>query len=44
MSPTEPDILKQSKFTDNEVSIKKDIALEKYFVSGILKNMLQWIC
>ena len=31
LSLLEPDILKQSKFTDNEVSIIKDIALEKIF-------------
>ena len=31
LSLVELDILKQSKFTDNEVSIKKDIALEKIF-------------
>ena len=29
LSLVEPDILKQSKFTDHEVSIIKDIALEK---------------
>ena len=31
LSVVEPDILKQSKFTDHEVSIIKDIALEKIF-------------
>ena len=44
LSPVEPDILEQSKFTDNEVNIMKDNALEKNFVSGILKSMLLWIC
>ena len=44
LSLVELDILKQSKFTDNEVSIIKDIALEKSFVSGMLKSILQWIC
>ena len=31
LSLTEPDILIQSKFTDNEIEIIKNIALEKIF-------------
>ena len=31
LSLVEPDILKQPKFTDNEVRILKDIALERMF-------------
>ena len=31
MSLVKPDILKQSDFTDNEVSIIKDFAVEKSF-------------
>ena len=47
LSLVEPDILKQSKFTDNEVSIIKDTALEKifrqlnleeYFAMDLLEN------
>ena len=38
LSLVEPDILKQSKFTDNEVSIIKDIALEKIFRQRNLKE------
>ena len=38
LSLVEPDILKQSKFTDNEVSIIKDIALEKVFRQWNLKQ------
>ena len=34
----EPDILKQSKFTDNEVSSIKDIAVEKIFRQRNLKD------
>ena len=40
LSIVEPDILKQFKFTDNELSIIKDIALEKIF----RQRNLQWIC
>ena len=29
LSLVEPDILKQSKFTDHEINIMKDIALDK---------------
>ena len=37
LSLVEPDILKQSKFTNNEVNILKDIALEKIFLQRNLK-------
>ena len=39
LSLVEPDILKQSKFTDHEVSIIKDIALEKIFRQKNLKEI-----
>ena len=38
LSLVEPDILKQCKFSDNEVSIIKDIALEKLFRQRNLKE------
>ena len=38
LSLVEPDILKQSKFTDNEVSIIKVIALEEIFPQWNLKE------
>ena len=38
LSLVEPDILKQSKFTDNEVEIVKNIALEKLHRQRILKE------
>ena len=38
LSLVEPNILKQCKFTDNEVSIMKDIALEKIFRQKNLKK------
>ena len=38
LSLVEPDILKQSKFTDNEVSLIKDIDLEKIFRQKNLKE------
>ena len=44
LSLVEPDIIKQSKFTDNEVSIKKILLSRKYSVSEILKSILQGIC
>ena len=40
LSLVEPDILKQSKFTDNEVSIIKDIALEKIHRQRSLKEII----
>ena len=40
LSLIEPDILKQSKFTDHEVSIIKDIALEKIFRQKNLKEIV----
>ena len=40
LSLLEPDILKQSKFTDHEVSIIKDIALEKIFRQKNLKEIV----
>ena len=39
LSLVEPDILKQSKFTDYEVSIIKDIVLEKIFRQKNLKEI-----
>ena len=39
LSLVEPDILKQSKFTDHEVSIIKDIAPEKIFRQKNLKEI-----
>ena len=39
LSLVEPDILKQSKFTDHEVSIIKDIALGKIFRQKNLKEI-----
>ena len=38
LSLTDPDILKQSKFTDNEIEIIKNLALEKLHRQGILKE------
>ena len=43
LSLVEPDILKQSKFTDHEINIMTDIALDKIHRQRILKNLLQWI-
>ena len=43
LSLVEPNILKQSKFTDNEVNIIKDIALEKIFRQRNLKEIALWI-
>ena len=39
LSLVEPDILKQSKFTDHEVEIIKNIALEKLHRQRILKEV-----
>ena len=36
----EPDILKQSKFTDHEIEIIKNIALEKLHRQRILKEVV----
>ena len=38
LSLVEPDILKQSKFTDNEIEVIKNIALEKLHRQRILKE------
>ena len=38
LSLVEPDILKQSKFTDHEIEIIKNIALEKLHSQRILKE------
>ena len=38
LSLIEPDILKQSKFTDHEIEIIKNIALEKLYRQRILKE------
>ena len=40
LSLVEPDILKQSNFTDYEVSIIKDIALKKIFRQRNLKEVV----
>ena len=39
LSLVEPDILKQSKFTDHEINIIKDIALDKIHRQRILKKI-----
>ena len=38
LSLTDPDILKQSKFTDDEINILKNLALEKLHRQRILKE------
>ena len=38
ISLTDPDILKQSKFTDDEIKIIKDLALTKLHRQRILKE------
>ena len=38
LSLTDPDILKQSKFTDDEINIIKKLALEKLHRQRILKE------
>jgi len=38
LSIVEPDILKQSKFTDHEIEIIKNLALEKIFRQRSLKE------
>jgi len=40
LSLVEPDILKQSKFTDHEMNIIKDIALDKIHRQRILKEIV----
>ena len=40
LSLVEPDILKQSKFTDHEIDIIKNIALEKLHRQRILKEVV----
>ena len=39
LSLVEPDIIKQSKFTDHEINIIKDIALDKIHRQRILKEI-----
>ena len=39
LSLVEPDILKQSKFTDHEINIIKDIALDKIHRQRIFKEI-----
>ena len=39
LSLVEPGILKQSKFTDHEINILKDIALDKIHRQRILKEI-----
>ena len=38
LSLTDPDILKQSKFTDDEINIKRNLAVEKLNRQRILKE------
>ena len=38
LSLTDPDILKQSKFTDDEIEIIKNLALENLYRQRILKE------
>ena len=38
LSLTDPDILKQSKFTDDEINIIKNLSLEKLHRQRILKE------
>ena len=38
LSLTDPDILRQSKFTDEEISIIKNLALEKIYRQRMLKE------
>ena len=38
LSLTDPDIIKQSKFTDDEISIIKNLALEKLHRQNCLKE------
>ena len=38
LSLVDPDILRQSKFTDDEIEIIKNIALEKLYRQRILKE------
>ena len=38
LSLTDPDILKQSKFTDDEINIIKNLASEKLYRQRILKE------
>ena len=40
LSLVEPDILKQSKFTDHEVDIIKNLALEKFHRQRNLKDII----
>ena len=40
LSIVEPDILKQSKFTDDEINIIKNIALEKLHRQRTLKEII----
>ena len=40
LSLKDPDILKQSKFTDDEINIMKNLALEKLHTQRILKERI----
>ena len=40
LSLTDPDILKQSKYTDDEIKIIKNLALEKLHRQRILKEIV----
>ena len=44
LSLVEPDILKQSTFSDDEIEIIKMLALEKLHRQRILKEHMLWIC
>ena len=43
ISLTDPDILRQPKFTDHETSIIKDLPLEKLHRQRILKKQLAFV-
>ena len=40
LSLIEPDILKQSKFTDDEINVSEDLALDKIHRQRILKEIV----
>ena len=44
LSLTDPDILRQSKFTDDEIEIIKNLAVEKIYRQKFWKSISRWIC
>ena len=40
LSLTDPDIIKQNKFTDHEINILKILLLQNYTVKNLQKNIL----